>query len=73
MWATSVMFNKLSRVNTHPLGEFSANMVTLKATRPTCVGTTAAQRAESLKMRALFICSCRRGDSEAVFYKNYKS
>jgi hypothetical protein len=29
MWATSVIFKKLSRVHNHPLGKFSPNRVTL--------------------------------------------
>jgi hypothetical protein len=29
MWATSVIFKKLPKVNNHPLGENSSNLVTL--------------------------------------------
>jgi hypothetical protein len=34
MWATSVIFNELSRVNNHPSGEFSPNLVTLLRVLP---------------------------------------
>jgi hypothetical protein len=32
IWATSVIFEKLSKVSNHPLGEKSLNLVTLMAT-----------------------------------------